>query len=99
MLGKNFKDSKIQISWFSSRGEVIGRQKLNVKICSCPARDMKKDEESISEKPEAGCSRRTLSLMEKNVAHRAGKRMRLDGDNDPNTLIASYKFFGARVLI
>lgn len=29
-----------------SNGEVLGRQKLNVKICSCPKRDMEKEEKN-----------------------------------------------------
>lgn len=73
-------------------GEVVGRQKLNVKICSCPSRDMKKDEESLLEKHEAGgSSRRSLSLMERNVAHRGSKRVKLEAESELRSLVVSTK--------
>ncbi|KAL0269887.1 UNVERIFIED_CONTAM: hypothetical protein PYX00_007472 [Menopon gallinae] len=46
-----------------SNGEVVGRQKLNVKICSCPKRDMQKDESLANEKKEEGRRKRPLPLM------------------------------------
>lgn len=32
-------------TYYYSRGQVLGRKKLGVKVCSCPRRDMLKEEE------------------------------------------------------
>jgi len=70
-------------------GEVVGRQKLNVKICSCPSRDMRKDEESQLDKQEAGTTKRSLSAMERSVAHRQNKRIKKESDEALTTLTVS----------
>lgn len=56
-------------------GDVVGRQKLNVKICSCPKRDMQKDEKTANEKEEEGCRKRPLAV--------ATKRMKTEEDDEP----------------
>lgn len=58
-----------------SSGEVVGRQKLNVKICSCPKRDMQKDESSANEKQEEG-RKRPLTLAS------TSKKMKTDEDDE-----------------
>ncbi|EEB09872.1 Cellular tumor antigen p53, putative [Pediculus humanus corporis] len=56
-------------------GEVVGRQKLNVKICSCPKRDMQKDESSANEKQEEG-RKRPLALAS------TSKRMKTEDEEE-----------------
>lgn len=66
-------------------GDVVGRQKLNVKICSCPKRDMQKDEKTANEKEEEGCRKRPLPL--------AAKRMKTEDDEEIYHLDVSFITF------
>lgn len=67
------------------RGQVLGRKKLGVKVCSCPRRDMLK-EEDIEKKRLAGVKgikKRTTQSCDSDTLN---KIPRTNNDNDQNTI-------------
>lgn len=63
---------------FIYRGQVIGRQILPVKICSCPKRDKEKEEvDSLSNKT-GNSGKRRMSASEK---QELAKKIKLENQN------------------
>lgn len=67
------------------RGQVLGRKKLGVKVCSCPRRDMLKEEE-IEKKRLSGLKnfkKRAIQVSDDNTPNKIPKTLH---DNDENTI-------------
>jgi len=67
------------------RGQVLGRKKLGVKVCSCPRRDMLKEEE-IEKKRLNGLknfNKRTIQVSDDNIPMKISKK---PYENDENTI-------------
>lgn len=71
-------------TYYYSRGQVLGRKKLGVKVCSCPRRDMLKEEE-LEKKRLIGVRsfKRTNQVSDNNTPIKIPKT---NNDNDENTI-------------
>lgn len=67
------------------RGQVLGRKKLSVKICSCPRRDMLKEEE-VEKKRLNGLNNYKKRIIPISNDIIPKKILKMHHDNDENTI-------------